>query len=336
MYILKKINLKILIATYLTIFHCINILHSATFEELSKSFVTLNSSTGEEYLCAVIKANNELYAISSQSIFLNKISKIKLRIFTSGKVLKYQAFQVSKNDDLVRFKLKPTKNIIPLPIAEEKSNGEIYSMNPLSGIILKHKFTGDQIKIKNSPITSGSPIINNNGEFLGVVSRIDQGLNKINYSLCNYKKKNSWSNKKPFSFSKLVYSLTQFKEELNIINYFNNNNKQNGFIELKSKNKSKFKSWINMQNEQFLMRSINNASSAQQRHKDQCIFYAQIKRLATYYNTLAYTLKHEKWPSKYLKNQAVEFYSLSNNSKIKLNTTLKDMVKEYPALKPKF
>lgn len=336
MYILKNLNLKIIIAIYLTIFHCINILHSATFEELSKSFVILNSSTGEEYLCAVIKANNELYAISSQSIFFNKISKIKLRAFSSGKVLKYQAFQISKNDDLVRFKLKPTKSIIPLPIAEQESNGEIYSMNPLSGIIFKYKLKGTRINIQNSPITSGSPIINTNGEFLGVVSRLDTGMNKKSYNLCSYKKKNSWSKKKPFSFSKLVYSLTQYKEDLNLLNYLNKNNRPNSFVEFKPQNKTKFKSWLDMQNEQFMIRSFNRASSAQQRHKDQCIFYAQIKRLASYYNTITYSLKHGKWSSTYLKNQAVSLYSISNNNKTKLNTTLKEMVKQYPALKPKF
>lgn len=317
-------------------FHCMSILYSATFEEISKSFAILSSSTGEVYLCAVIKSNNELYAISSQSIFLNKISNIKLKSFTSGNVLKYKDFQISKSGDCVRFKLEPTKNVIPLPLAKKESNRELYSINPLSGIILKHKLTGAHIKIKNSPITAGSPIITQNGEFIGVVSRMNTGIDKESYTVCNYNSKTKWSTKKPFTFSKLIYSLTQYKDDLHLINYLNANKKHNGFVEFKHQNKSKFKSWINMQNEQFMIRSMNPASSAQQRHKDKCIFYAQIKRLASYYNAINYALKHKNWSSTYLKKQAAEFYTISNNAKIKLNTTLKDMVKKSPALKAKF
>lgn len=335
---MQKIKMLSVFIVGMTVFSAIG----ATFEDLSKSFVVLQSSKGDEYLCAAVKMNGATYVVTSQSLFLNPIPKFRLLAF-NGKPINDTDFEIDKVGDFVRIKIADSPDVKSLEIAANQS-GRItaYSMDPDSGIVFQSDAKGNLVK-KDFPAVCGSPIINDKGEFVGVSSRTDDGLGKkLEIKLAPLSKDVSWSPEKSFLFAKQVYLISELLEFTQALDKVNENNVKDQFIMIDSDTHPKLLSWLKDQNKKAFdaltskKTGKGSMGKAMREHQARCFQYSGMKRLTAFYSSNATQAQKGKWSSVYIKERAKSLYNNNKASANKMKSSMKSMVEMYPSVKAKF
>ena len=315
---------------------------AASFEDLSKAFIVLESSSGKKYLCAAVKIDGASYVVTSQSLFLNPVPRFRLRSFITGKFLKQTGFEVGKQEDLVRIPFEGSSGVVPLEFSGNAgSGGSVYSMNPKTGIVYYCNAGGGNLNNKNFTCAAGAPVINNKGEFVGVSSRTDNGLGKnITIGVAPCVKDEEWQGLKPGLFSKQVYSLNKLWVFTKALSFIKGKNVLNRYIEIDSDTHLKLLSWLQDQNkkskENKLSRSKNfRMGSGVQEHKDLGLYYTNLIRLTAFFNSNSILAKKTKWNSSYLKENARNVFDVNRQSARKCKDEMKALVKLHPSLKAK-
>ena len=317
---------------------------ASSFDEISKSFIVFQASSGKTYLAAAVKMNGKPYVLTSQSLFFNPIPKFRLKSF-SGKNIKYSTCEAAGEGDFLRIKLEEGSPVTALPLAANAGgNKEVYSMQPDTGIVHAAKAGGGNLARNGFPCVAGAPVINDKGQFVGVASRTDDGLGKrIVMKFAAIKKGEKWLSVKTGVIAKQAYSLEKMRNFTKALGDTRDNNGKNEFIEINENTHSKLMGWAKEQNKQAfdsLLAKKNTgkkakSSNAMREHQARCFHYASIKRLAAFYNSNAQMAKKGRWSSRYLKGKAKALFNENNSSAKELKGAMKSLVEMYPSIKAK-
>lgn len=317
-------------------------LSAATFDELVKNFVVLQASNGKQYLTAAVQLDGGTYVVTSQSLFFNPIPKFRLKSF-SGKNLKYSGMEVSKLGDVTRIKLEDSKDVTGFPYAAKASGGKkVYCMNPETGIVKAANAGGGNLNNNKFKCIAGAPVLDSKGQFVGVVSRTDDGFGKnIEMKVFPLQQEEKWQDIKTISLAKQVYAITQLREFTKALDFTRDKNKRKGFMVIDTDTHPKLMGWTKEQNQ----KAFDNITAkklgkkaqgnALREHASRCFHYASIKRLCAFYSSNAQQAKKGRWCSAYLKNQAKKVYDINASSSRALKNTMKSMMEMYPSIKAK-
>ena len=313
----------------------------SSFEDASKGFVIIESSTGGKYLAVAVKMTDGEYIITSQSVFLYGIPKFRLKTFT-GKSLKQTGFEVDRKSDMVRIKYEKSPDITPLePAPNASGKKDVFSMDSATGIVYMSNARGGNLVNKGFNCSAGAPVINQNSQFVGVASRTDDGFGRrIEMKVAPISETPKWSSIKPFSFTKQVYSLHKLIEFTKALNYTRDHCGKKRLIEINEKTHPKLMGWAKNQNQQAwnIMLSRKTKASlgkAMREHQARCFHYSSLKRLSAYYSSNAQLAKKGRWRSLYLKGRAKSIYENNNASAKELKASMKSMVSIHPSIKAK-
>jgi len=317
--------------------------NAASFEDISKGFVIIASSTGKNYLSAAVKFDDGVYAVTSQSLFLNPISQFRLKTF-SGKKLKQIAFEVDPKADFVRIKLGDSSDLTPLEPAPDQSGKKyIFRIDPSTSVIYMRNADGEKFNRQGATCSAGAPVVNKNGEFVGVASRVDfsVGQNK-QFKLALLDTEANWLSTKSFLFSKQVYSLHKLMKFTLALDYTRDNHKRGRYIAINSDTYPTLMGFTKEHNQKVFDTSLIRGrrkkgakGKALREHQALCFSYSNWKRLAAYYSSNAITVKKRRWYSAYLKQRAKSLFESNNSSFKKIKAEMKIMVKKNPSIKAK-
>lgn len=309
----------------------------APFDKVSNSFVIMEAKNGKKYLAAAVKIGEDGYVVTSQSIYMEGVTKFNLNTF-HGKNLNQIDFEVNAEEDLVRIKLEKSPDITLLPLAKNTSeNKTAYKIDPYDGIIYQETADNNNLLNKNFKCTTGSPIINSKGEFVGVASRTDDEFGAMELKTASFKLGSKWISLKPLSFAKDVNLLQDIRDFTKAMDKTKTNHGQDQFIEINTMTHRKLMFWIQEQNLQAMaikfVKNDDSMAKAIREHRSRCFYYSSLKRLSFFYASNAQRATKTEWTSNYLKQQA-EFLAKKNNETTEqIKNEMKSIVEAHPATK---
>lgn len=305
--------------------------------DVSKGLVILETRNGKSYLAATVKIKQDVFVVTSQSLFLERIKDFKLKTF-SGEILKPTDCEINKEIDLLRFKIEKSQGLKPLELTGDPSESKIaFHINPYNAIV--YPIFADPNCFIKGICTSGSPVINSRGDMVGVASRVETNFSENQFSIAMYNTAGKWESVDLDSFSPQVFLLQAFKDFYQALESTRQQYGKNQFIEINTGTHRKLNSlFTDINNKAMEVKFTRNNSSmarAVKEHENRCFYYTSLKRLSFFYFSNARQCLKVEWPSAYLKQQA-EFLAKQNQATEEaLKQQMKKMVKEHPATKHK-
>jgi len=312
-----------------------------SFKDLAKSFIIMQTANEKQYLAVAVKMKDGIYAMTSQSAFMDNIPKFRLKTF-SGKTLKYKIFEVSTVGDFIRIKLQENAPITPLKIAANaKGKKKVYSIKPDTGIIYSANAGSGNLLTKNFHCFPGAPVINEKGLLVGVASRTDNGLSNKIVIRTAIMKKEKWKEVNARAFAQQVYSLTKLRTLTKSLDALKRINRRNGFLTITPTTHQKLIFLQKDQNQHLFDTRLSKPSGgsmgrAVRQHNARCFHFSSIKKLASFYSSNARTAQKTKWQSTYLKNMGKQLYTKNITVTKQIKKQMTGLVQRYPSIKAKF
>jgi hypothetical protein len=305
------------------------------FKAVSKSLLTIHGQNGKYALAVVVSfGDDQLYAVTTQSVFLSGILSCKFRDF-GGHNIRGIRVEVASNKDLIRVPIVKNDFIEPLKITGDPKI--IYEMNPFNGVIIAKKF---QPKLFAVP---GSIVFSRDG-LAGFVSVV-KGYVKPGQQTVSFVKIDNDVKWKSINFTKFIAqcrSLSEMCAKTLSLEHIVRNNKMNQFMVFQPEFSESHIKWVKDHNKQYEKYFLNpnksgkSMGAAKLHHESRCIYYAGLRGLSCFSFNITKNIEITKWFSTFLKKSASMIAKRSKRLDDQLKVEMKKMVKDHPATKAKF
>ncbi|MBN1864451.1 MAG: hypothetical protein JW808_06085 [Victivallales bacterium] len=311
-------------------------LGAVTFDDLSRDFIVLESLEGRGYLCARVRMAGGFFAVTSQSLFFDPVPVFRLKSFNSGEVLGQGSFEISLHGDFVRIKLEGNQSGTGMELGSEAET--VYSMIGREGIVYKSEVTEGNLYSDSFRCTSGSPVVDIDGRFVGVASRTDDGMGEIKLKAVVLEDDVEWLKAAPQSFTKQVYSLHESRVFYQALNHVYKRSGVNKFIEINTDSHRQLIPWLKEQNEQAFINLLAKPLTrepAVRDHTARCLHYMNLRRIANFFSSNAISARSGRWPSEYLRENAGKVFDLHDSGARRVQAELKRLIEKHPSIKEK-
>jgi len=320
--------------TLIVIFSTLNCF-GGDFQTISKSLLTLQGKSGKYALAAVVDfGDGQLYAVTSQSVFLSGILSCKLRDF-AGNSIRGIRVEVAANRDLIRVPI--TKNDFIKPLKVIKDANTLYQMNSLTGVVMSKKYNDKSLNIPGSLLLSSDGIS-------CVISAIKgyAKLGQLTASLVKIDTNVKWQKVNFTKFITQCRSLSEMCSKILSLEKIEAANKMNQFMDFSPEFSEAHIKWVkdhNQQYEDYLLNPHTKGKSmgaAKAHHEARCTYYAGLRGLSSFAFNITKNVEITKWYSKFLKQTAAMVAKRSKKLNDRVKSHMKQMVKQYPSTKAKF
>jgi hypothetical protein len=305
------------------------------FKAVSKSLLTIHGQNGKYALAVVVSfGGDQLYAVTTQSVFLSGILSYELRDF-GGNFIKTTSVDVASNRDLIRIPIEKNGFIQPLKV--QGPTKIIYEMDPFQGVIISKRFKSKSFAVPGSVVLS-------RGGLAGLVSVV-KGYVKPRLQTAFFVKidKNiKWKSVNFAKFAGQCHSLSDMCAKILSLEHIILNNKMDQFIAFLPQFSESHIKWVKDHNTQYEKHLLNpnkkgkSMGVAKMHHESRCVHYAGLRGLSCFAFNITKDIEITEWFSTFLKNSASRIAKRSKRLNDQLKVEMKKMVKDHPATKAKF
>ena len=304
------------------------------FQEISKGFLTIYGSRGKYALAAVVDfGDGQLYAVTSQSVFLSGIFSFKLRDFY-GNTIKARRMDLATNRDLIRFQIE--KNDFIKPFKVQGKAKYIYEMNTLVGVVTRKAFNQKSLTVPGSLILSSDGIVG----FASVITGYEKA-GQLTAALAAIDDQIKWQKTNFTKFITQCRSLQEMRNKTLSLERIVHFNKEHGFMEFQPEFSESHIGWVKRHNTQYESYLLNphkvgkSMGAAKLQHESRCNYYAGLRAISIFASNVTKNTKITRWYSMFLKKTAGLLWKRNKAIDDQTKSQMKQMVKEHPATKAK-
>lgn len=305
------------------------------FQEDSKSLLTMYGTNEEYALTAVLSFDNgNLYAVTTQSVFLSGMSSFKLRDF-AGNSIKPLKVDVATDRDLIRIQIEKNDFIKPFKIGGSPKS--IYTISPTIGVISSKSFNQKSLAVPGSVIRSSDGLAG----FASIIKGF-KDKKAVTTAIVTIDDKVKWQQTNFTKFITQCRLLIDTRNKTLSLETIMSMTAPNNLIEFQPEFSLSHLQWWKHHNEQYETFLLNpnkkgkTMAVARLEHESRCRYYSDMRGIAIFASNLKQTAEITPWFSSFLKETADVLSERNKTIYDRMDSMMKQLVKAHPATKAKF